>query len=330
MSSWNGIVSAPCQDRAGRPGGCHGFGIGRARVLALALDQGMGCLMELREPHLSRLAALARHYLGDSGAQLLSEASLSVRLRRAKACAPDSSGSRLGGLALLPPGQSWPSTQAGVPLSFLGQVSTTQVTVPPGCPELPPDTLLAFFYDAAGQQGWGFDPADHQYWTVIAVPRAAAAQTHGPAGAPVFSPHRLAPELVTTIPDPDEPAIEGLRRGVGKGVRQLYDELYQELRRGDKGPRHRMFGWPDLVQNPMQLECQLASSGIYVGGTAGWRDPRVPQLERGAAEWLLLLQVDTDDEAGWMWGDVGTLYYWIRRPDLLADHDRVWMCFQCC
>jgi uncharacterized protein YwqG len=92
-----------------------------------------------------------------------------------------------------------------------------------------------------------------------------------------------------------------------------------------------MFGWPDLVQNPMQLECQLASNGIYVGGAAGWRDPRVPQLEGGAAEWMLLLQVDTDDEAGWMWGDSGTLYYWIRRPDLAAGRfDRIWMIFQCC
>jgi hypothetical protein len=37
-----------------------------------------------------------------------------------------------------------------VPLSFLGQVSTSQITVPPEHPELPLDTLLAFFYDAAG------------------------------------------------------------------------------------------------------------------------------------------------------------------------------------
>jgi uncharacterized protein YwqG len=44
-----------------------------------------------------------------------------------------------------------------------------------------------------------------------------------------------------------------------------------------------------------------------------------------------LLQVDTDDEAGWMWGDAGTLYYWIRRPDLLAGRfDRIWMIFECC
>ena len=85
-----------------------------------------------------------------------------------------------------------------------------------------------------------------------------------------------------------------------------------------------MFGWPDLVQNSMQLDCQLASSGIDLRSDAGYDDPRAAQLEGGAAEWMLLLQVDTDDEAGWMWGDCGTLYYWIRRPDLLAGRfDRV-------
>jgi hypothetical protein len=55
---------------------------------ASALVDEMSYLMELREPHLSRLPSLARQYLGDSAAQLLPEASLSVRLRRTEACGP--------------------------------------------------------------------------------------------------------------------------------------------------------------------------------------------------------------------------------------------------
>jgi uncharacterized protein YwqG len=32
-----------------------------------------------------------------------------------------------------------------------------------------------------------------------------------------------------------------------------------------------------------------------------------------------------------MWGDTGTIYYWIRRQDLLtARFDQAWMIFQCC
>ena len=35
----------------------------------------------------------------------------------------------------------------------------------------------------------------------------------------------------------------------------------------------------------------------------------VPELKAGAAEWQLLLQLDTEDDTGWMWRDVGTLYF---------------------
>jgi uncharacterized protein YwqG len=32
-----------------------------------------------------------------------------------------------------------------------------------------------------------------------------------------------------------------------------------------------------------------------------------------------------------MWGDSGTIYYWIRRQDLhRARFDRAWMILQCC
>ena len=52
---------------------------------------------------------------------------------------------------------------------------------------------------------------------------------------------------------------------------------------------------------------------------------------RGAAEWLLLLQVDSDDVAQWMWGDCGRLYYWIRESDLRGRRfDRIWAILQCC
>lgn len=46
----------------------------------------------------------------------------------------------------------------------------------------------------------------------------------------------------------------------------------------------------------METECQLASKGIYVGNPEGYQDPLVPELKAGAAEWKLLLQLDTDDD----------------------------------
>jgi uncharacterized protein YwqG len=133
-------------------------------------------------------------------------------------------------------------------------------------------------------------------------------------------------ERVMTVPDRRDPAAQSVRDADPEGFDQVYDQFEGRV----EAPRHRVLGWPEPVQNPMQLECQLASNGLYVGGPEGYQDPRAEQLRPGAADWVLLWQIDTDEQAGWAWGDVGTIYYWIRRQDLLfADFDHVWMVFQC-
>jgi uncharacterized protein YwqG len=55
------------------------------------------------------------------------------------------------------------------------------------------------------------------------------------------------------------------------------------------------------------------------------------ELKAGSMDWHLLLQVDSEQAAGMMWGDVGRLYYWIRSKDLKAGNfDNVWLVLQCC
>ena len=79
----------------------------------------------------------------------------------------------------------------------------------------------------------------------------------------------------------------------------------------------------------MELECELVSNGINCGRFLP-NDPRVERLSKTSAQWSLLLQVDSDDDAGMMWGDVGRLYFWIRKSDLEdANFSDVWMILQC-
>jgi uncharacterized protein YwqG len=100
---------------------------------------------------------------------------------------------------------------------------------------------------------------------------------------------------------------------------------------------HRIGGWPDEVQSEMRATCQLASHGIYCGNRIDPADPKIRALLKiDPHEWQLLLQLDTDEtvefEHGstWMWGDSGTLYYWITRTDLAARRfDRSWCILQC-
>ena len=85
------------------------------------------------------------------------------------------------------------------------------------------------------------------------------------------------------------------------------------------------------IQSEMELECQLVSNGLYCGDPSGYNDPKAKELEKGAKDWILLLQIDSEDEkTGMMWGDVGRLYFWIKREDLKnKNFNKSWMILQC-
>jgi uncharacterized protein YwqG len=86
-----------------------------------------------------------------------------------------------------------------------------------------------------------------------------------------------------------------------------------------------MLGYADAIQDDMRLQCQLVSHGI----APGTNDPRIAALTPGAADWILLLQIDSDGLAGMRWGSAGMLYFWIERMALAAGHfDDVWVVLQ--
>ena len=90
---------------------------------------------------------------------------------------------------------------------------------------------------------------------------------------------------------------------------------------------HRLLGHAEPVQSAMELECQLESHGIRFSDS----DPRVEALTPGAADWRLLLQIDTDEQGdSFGWGDGGRLYYWMRREALeRRDFATAWLILQC-
>ena len=92
--------------------------------------------------------------------------------------------------------------------------------------------------------------------------------------------------------------------------------------------QHQMFGHAQTVQNEMELECDF----IRRGEEMRWDLPQ-ERFIAAAGDWVLLLQVDTDDYKegpGWMWGDAGMVYFWIHRDDLTARaFDKVIAIEQC-
>jgi uncharacterized protein YwqG len=96
-------------------------------------------------------------------------------------------------------------------------------------------------------------------------------------------------------------------------------------------PHHQVWGFPDPIQgDEMELECQLVSHGLYCGDSSGYLSREAAPLKDGARDWRLLLQIDTDEELGVMWGDGGILYFWIREEDARAGRfDQAWAVLQC-
>lgn len=235
--------------------------------------------------------------------------------------------SRLGGLPVWPMHFAWPEFN-GKPLAFLAQIDLSEIHA--ALPSFLPATgRLYFFYDQE-QSVWGFDPKDAEAWRVLyfngdpaeCFPRTAP---RGLDPACIYREKFVAPKRIDLLPDHESLGKELEPEDVWDAYLDLRSEPF-----GDDAP-HQMLGYPAPVQGPdMELECQLASNGLYCGDETGYKSPRAAELKAGAADWKLLLQLDSDDDTGWMWGDVGTIYFWVREQDARhGDFSKVWMVLQC-
>ncbi|BCY12035.1 YwqG family protein [Actinoplanes sp. L3-i22] len=235
---------------------------------------------------------------------------------------PAGSATRFGGVPLAGPGFAWPRADDGRPLALLGELDTDQVNQWLGATALPAGTLLSFFFADDEDQGfWGMRPDSAQYWRVIATRKTDAAPATPPDRTTIFPAHPLTGRSTLTVPDSWDPAIAEFA-GSNSGYVQLWLDW--------DGPLHRVFGWPEVAQNPMPEDLQLVSNGVDLFGPLDRREPRIRELIAGGDDWLLLWQIDSDERnLGWMWGDMGRLYYWIHRADLAAGRfDRVWVLVQ--
>lgn len=239
-------------------------------------------------------------------------------------------GSRIGGRPDLPDIGLWPKYK-GKSMSFIAQVNLDEIAAAARQPLLPAGGMLYVFYDA-DQSTWGFDPKDRGSWAVLyrETPSEAAPPADYPSDLPKEARYKSVPvklQAEQSIPDPSEVLSDLL---LSEEQQDEVDEVYAQFLEGAV-PHHQLLGYPEPIQdNEMELQCQLTSHGIYTGDAKGYKDPRVKSLKRGAKNWRLLLQIDSDEAAGMMWGDVGRLYFWITQDNLKNKRfENVWMISQC-
>ena len=206
------------------------------------------------------------------------------------------------------------------PLTFIAQINFADFAksganeIDPGMPQ---SGMLYVFYDFDAMP-WGFDPKDRAGFSLI---------WHDGEQQ-----HLKKRERPPTLPGSDifEFSPRVLRGESGWFARHHWDDGF-DLKLNDaqydgyfewldetaiSKPDHRLLASPYIIQNPMEAECALVAAGKYCGNGDAYRDQANADIVASAKDWILLAQIDTDDDVGVMWGDCGMLYIWIRKQDL--------------
>lgn len=232
--------------------------------------------------------------------------------------------SKIGGNPDLDTGFEWPADQSNQSLSFIGQLNCAEISRHDSENLFPKEGLISFFY-CANQEAWGFDPKDVGRFKVIYsesidnLERSSFPIDLKPHS--IFKSNKVKFEASLSLPGWEHDCIDGL----------LSDEETDDYIDMADGTENQILGYADCVQGPMELDCQLVTNGLYCGDPSGYNDPKRKELESGKDDWILLFQLDSEeDKTGMMWGDSGKLYYWIRKQDLRSKNfDGCWMILQC-
>jgi uncharacterized protein YwqG len=242
--------------------------------------------------------------------------------------------SKLGGSPDVPVGFLWPANGSR-PLDFLLQIDLAEAARYDATGLLPGSGLLSFLYDLE-MQPWGYDPRELQGFRATYTPDGTPLERR-PVPHPdcALDGFGLTFSAGLTLPVFGSRDFERLEASAGMAdvEASAYFKFASRLSAGPGGPncpRHRLLGHADNIQDDMQLEAQLVTNGLYCGEPSGYHAPRARALEAGTDDWILLLQLDSDDKGGFMWGDCGMLYWWIRRQDLRdLRFERAWVALQC-
>ena len=92
----------------------------------------------------------------------------------------------------------------------------------------------------------------------------------------------------------------------------------------------KLLGYPDVIQDEMEDGCETIYQGYDNSYTITLVDQKKIQAHKN--EWILLFQCSSicTKETDIMFGDFGSIYYWIKKEDLKnKDFSHIWLILQC-
>ncbi|HEX7844649.1 MAG TPA: YwqG family protein [Chitinophagaceae bacterium] len=236
--------------------------------------------------------------------------------------------SKIGGQPDLPKNIEWFKEDNGKRLSFIAQINLSEVASFDKSKQLPSQGIIYFFYSAE-QEAWGFDIKDKDKFKVFFYdgnlseikrqdfPKDLAEHAR-------YKPCKLTFQSSVSLPNWEEDYVSSR---LSETEKDKYLDITEDL----DVESNKLLGHSDNIQGPMELECELVTNGLYCGDATGYNDPKAKELTKNAKTWTLLFQVDSNHkDAGMIWGDMGRLYFWIKKDDLKnKKFDKCWLILQC-
>ena len=244
--------------------------------------------------------------------------------------------SKIGGKPYLQKDFIWPYYQE-LPLSFLAQINLEEVNSLDKDRLLPSKGMLYFFYELETEE-WGYHPEskgcakvfyyeDISNFSLIDFPKDIKDYCKVPEFKVAFKSNISLPSYENfylflkehdTFKEQDISFSDFI---------PLYDELFIPDNNYTK-----LLGYPEVIQNPMEEECEAVIRGFNMGGIESYPKKYQKEIRSASKDWILLFQMDTVETSDYelMFGDSGHIYFWIKKEDLKnKNFDNIWLILQC-
>ena len=280
---------------------------------------------------------------------LLAAAKKEIRITYRDSGSPlHATASRIGGKPAVPADFEWCCYEGKLygeeesknrPLSFLAQINLKDIAGLDAEGLLPKSGILSFFYELETMT-WGYDPADKGSARVFYFPdEAVLSPAEFPDGLEDYA---MLPELALSFEQHISlPEFSSFDDGADHDDDDDYFDDYCDCSAecgyvpDAEGEYIKMFGYPDVIQNPMEEECETVTRGYRLGSREDYAkvpEEEKPDIRAAAGEWVLLFQMGTIENGDYelMFGDCGHIYFWIKKSDLAERRfDRIWLVLQC-
>ena len=244
--------------------------------------------------------------------------------------------SKIGGKPYLPKDFIWPYYQE-LPLSFLAQINLEEVKSLDKDNLLPDRGMLYFFYELETEE-WGYHPEskgcakvfyyeDISNFSLIDFPENMEDDYKIPEFKVTFKSNISLPSYENFYLFLKEHDTFKKQNILFKDFIPLYDDIFIPDNNYTK-----LLGHPEVIQNPMEEECEAVTRGFDMGGVESYPKQYQKEIKSASKDWILLFQMDTveTDDYELMFGDSGHIYLWIKKEDLKnKNFEDIWLILQC-